>query len=57
MEKAREMPCRKSKQRTFLFDEIFTEEDDLLMKWPCQDATASEKESDEVDDDEQLSVN
>ena len=51
------MPCIKSKQRTFLFDEIFTEENDLLMKWPCQDTTASEKESDEVDDDEQLSVN
>ena len=26
------------------------------MKWPCQDATVSGKESEEVDDDEQLSV-
>ena len=27
------------------------------MEWPCQDATASGNESEEVDDDEQLSVN
>ena len=38
-----------------VFDEIVTEKDDLLMEWPCQDATASGKESEEVDD-EQLSV-
>ena len=56
MEKAPETPCRKRKQRSFLFDEIFTE-DDLLMEWPCQDATASGKESDEIDNDEQLSGN
>ena len=56
MEKARETPCRKRKQRSFLLDEIFTE-DNLLMEWPCQDATASGKESDEIDNDEQLSGN
>ena len=41
----------------FLFDDILTEKDDFLMEWPCQDATTSGKESKEVDDDEQLSVN
>ena len=52
MEKVREMPCTKRKQgfRSLLFDEIYTEGNDLLMEWPCQDAT-SRKESDEVDND------
>ena len=35
---------------------IYTEGDNLLMEWPSQDATSG-KESDEVDDNEQLSVN
>ena len=51
------MKCHVEKEtEKFLFDEIYTEGDDLLMEWPCQDATSG-KESNEVDDDEQLSVN